>query len=86
MKKKIEDIPTLEEEDFEEDSDEDVETEPAEEAEEPKQEGKLQIVTNEQLIQFKLDNLSSQVQQTDSRLQELVEHTKKLVEVLRKRK
>ena len=85
MKKKdLKDIPTLGEED--EESDEDVETE-TEPTEEPKQEeGKLQVVSNEQLTQLKLDNLSLQVQQLDSRLQVLVEHTKALVEVLRKRK
>lgn len=87
-KKKIEEIPTLDEKDFEEGSDEDVETEPTEEGvEEPKQEeGKLQIVTNEQLIQFKLDNLSSQVEQIDLKFQELTSQFKALVEILKKKK
>ena len=87
-KKKIEDIPSLDEKDFQEDSDKDVETESSEEeVEEPKQaEGKLQIVTSEQLTQFKLDNLSSQVEEIGSVLQKLTSQFKALVEILKKKK
>ena len=86
-KKKIEDLPSIEEKDFE-GSDEDVEKETSEEeVEEPKQEaGKMQIVTNEQLTQFKLDNLSSQVEEIGSVLQELTSQFKALVEILKKKK
>lgn len=79
VKKEIDEIPVL----GQEEESEDVETEPIAEL---KEEEKLQIVTSEQLTQFKLDNISLQVQQTDSKIQELIEHVKALVEVLRKRK
>lgn len=79
MAKDVDKIPTLGEE-VEELNEENL-------TEEPKQEEvKLQIVTNEQLIQFKLDNLSSQIQETDLKLRELATHVKSLVEILRKRK
>ncbi len=81
VKKPIEEIPKLGEE---EETEEETELEPTEE---PKQEeSKLQIVTNEQLIQLKLDNLTAQVQQTDSNVQEIVSYLKSLVEILRKNK
>lgn len=61
MKKEIEEIPILKGEDEEVDE---VETEEVEESkEELKEESKTQIVTNEQLIHFKLDNLSSQIRE-----------------------
>lgn len=81
VKKPIEEIPKLGEE---EETEEETELEPTEE---PKQEeNKVQVVTNEQLIQLKLDNLTAQVQQTDSNVQELVSYLKSLVEILRKNK
>ena len=79
VKKEIDEIPTL----GQEEEAEEPELEPIAEL---KEEEKLQIVTSEQLTQFKLDNLSLQVQQTDSKIQVLIEHVKALVEVLRKRK
>lgn len=77
VKKKIEEIPTLKEgiEDLKEEDSTEVETE----TNEPGEESKLQIVTNEQLTQYKLDNLSLQNQ-------EMITQFQKLIEVLRKRK
>ena len=53
--------------------------EPTEQTEPAKEESKLQLITSEQLTQYKLDNLSLDVQDLNSRLQELIE-------VLRKKK
>ena len=51
--------------------------------EKPKQEEKLQVITNEQLIHLKLDNLSVQI---DLGLQELTSLLQKLIDVLRRKK
>lgn len=75
VKKEMKDIPTLGEETDELKTEVPVQKE----IKEPKQEGNLQLVTNEQLIQFKLDNLGLQVQ-------ELTSQVKALVEILRKKK
>lgn len=89
-KKDLKDIPTLgkdDEDEDEEDEEESEEDDEEESKEEPKQEeGKLQIVTTEQLTQFKLDNLSLQIQETNSKTTELIGYVKALVEVLKKRK
>ena len=73
VKKKDEEIPTL---------GENIEKlkaeEEAQDSEEPKQEEGLRLVTSEQMIQFRLDTLSAQ-------LQELTSQMKALVEVLRKK-
>lgn len=85
-KKELDEIPTLGEKD--EKTEElkkgiqelEEETEKDEEVEEPKQEeSKVLLVTNEQLIQSKLDNLGLLVQ-------ELVAQINSLIEVLKRRK
>lgn len=67
-KEKIEGLPKLEERDT---------ADKNEEVEEQQEESKMQLVTNEQLIQFKLDNLGLQVQETNSKIQELIKILKK---------
>ncbi len=71
-KKEIEDIPSLDERE-EASAQEYVEPSVKEPTKETKQEeNKLHIVTNEQLTQFKLDTLSSQVQEITSQIEELI--------------
>ena len=82
-KKDIDTIPDLDERDLEVPEESSETTEPAEPA---KEEPKVQLVTSDQLTQYKLDNLSLEVQDLNSKLLDLVSHTKALVEVLRKRK
>lgn len=71
VKDKMEDIPTLEEP--EKEVSENIESGIKKLSKETKQEeDKLQIVTNDQLIQFRLDNLTIQVQEITSQLGELI--------------
>ena len=53
--------------------------EAAESPESAKEESKVQLITSEQLTQYKLDNLSLEVQDLSSKIQELIE-------ILRKKK
>ena len=88
MKKDTGEIPTLGEDIKKLDAEVPKEEEPKKEAlpEETKQEEKLQVITNEQLIHLKLDDLSLQVQQIDPRIQELTSLIQKLIDVLRRKK
>ena len=74
-RKKIEEIPSLDEgiEDLKK------EGEIEKEIGETREESKLQIVTPEQLTQYKLDRI-------DSQIQEIITQIQKLIEVLRGRK
>ena len=85
-KKDIDAIPDLDERDLEVPGESPETTETTEPAEPAKEEAKVQLVTSDQLTKYKLDNLSLEVQDLNSKLQDLVLHTKALVEVLRKRK
>ena len=72
-KKDIDEIPDIEDREV---MDSETPTEPTEPV---KEESNVQLVTSEQLTQYKLDNLSLDVQNLNSKLQDLIE-------VLRKKK